>query len=179
MLGAGYVEYIHDEVVSVAWPGTSTMTKGDVRDRGLLESAVSRPFQSAFGEDAYPDVHQKATALFHSLIANHPFGDGNKRTAVLSLADFLLANGYLVRFSIAEMYEIAIRMASYRERFSSHEKSFDEALASIRKLTWSLAEYKDLLTNAGAPMIWYRRAREVRRELREDKLNSLIQPQQK
>jgi death-on-curing protein len=167
------------EEVSVAWPGAGTTAKGDVRDRGLLESAVSRPFQSAFGEDAYPDVHQKATALFHSLIANHPFGDGNKRTAVLALADFLLANGFLVRFSVGEMYNIAIRMASYRERSSSHGESFNEALASIRKLTWSLAEYKALLSGSGAHMLWYRRATNIRREIRKDKLNTLIQPQQK
>jgi death-on-curing protein len=53
-------------------------------DFGLLESAVLRP-QTAIGElDAYPSVHEKAAALMHSLIRNHPFVDGNKRTAVVA-----------------------------------------------------------------------------------------------
>ncbi len=51
-------------------------------DFGLLEAAVLRPQQTMFGADAYPDLHTKAAAMVHSLIRNHPFVDGNKRTAV-------------------------------------------------------------------------------------------------
>jgi len=61
--------------------------KHTLRDRGLLESAVARPQASAFGVDAYPDLASKAAALLHSLILNHAFVDGNKRTAVLSTED--------------------------------------------------------------------------------------------
>jgi death-on-curing protein len=50
-----------------------------VRDFGLLSSAVARPRSSAFGEDAYPDPWVKAAALLHSLARNHAFVDGNKR----------------------------------------------------------------------------------------------------
>jgi death-on-curing protein len=57
-------------------------------DFGLLESAVLRPQQTVAGQDAYPDIHAKAAALMHSLIRNHPFVDGNKRTAVLAVAVF-------------------------------------------------------------------------------------------
>jgi hypothetical protein len=46
------VEYIHDEMVTLMWPGSDPTSKSEVRGRGLLESAVSRPFQSAFAEDA-------------------------------------------------------------------------------------------------------------------------------
>jgi death-on-curing protein len=53
-------------------------------DFGLLEAAVLRPQQSVFGSDAYPDMHTKAAAMMHSLIRNHAFIDGNKRTAVLA-----------------------------------------------------------------------------------------------
>lgn len=52
-----------------------------LRDLGILQSAVFRPQTSAFGEDAYPTIHEKAAALLHSLARNHPFIDGNKRTA--------------------------------------------------------------------------------------------------
>lgn len=53
-------------------------------DFGLLEAAVLRPQQSVFGSDAYPDMHTKAAAMMHSLIRNHAFIDGNKRTGVLA-----------------------------------------------------------------------------------------------
>ena len=69
---------------------------GLLADFGLLESAVLRAQQSVFGADAYPDIHSKAAALLHSLIRNHPFIDGNKRTAVLSVLVFYELNGYWV-----------------------------------------------------------------------------------
>lgn len=46
-----------------------------------------------FGQDAYPDLWAKAAALMHSIIANHPFADGNKRTALVSAMAFLDRNG--------------------------------------------------------------------------------------
>lgn len=64
-----------------------------VRDPDLLESAVARPQASAFGQDAYPTVYEKAAALLHSLVLNHPFRDGNKRTATLAMLLFLRMNG--------------------------------------------------------------------------------------
>jgi death-on-curing protein len=67
-----------------------------LRDRGMLESAVSRPMASAFGEDAYPTTIEKAAALLHSLILNHPFVDGNKRTATVAVVYFLEQNGFCV-----------------------------------------------------------------------------------
>lgn len=48
-----------------------------LRDFGLLDSAVSRPQASAFGEDAYPSIHEKAATLLYGLTRNHPFIDGN------------------------------------------------------------------------------------------------------
>ncbi|MGV9860628.1 type II toxin-antitoxin system death-on-curing family toxin [Gordonia sp. NPDC003425] len=63
-----------------------------VRDEGLLQSAVARPKASAFGLDAYPDEWGKAAALLQSLTANHPFVDGNKRTAWQSAYVFLGLN---------------------------------------------------------------------------------------
>lgn len=65
-----------------------------LRDNGLLESAAARPRASFGGEDLYPTVFEKAAALMHSLLKNHPFVDGNKRTALSSCAIFLMVNGY-------------------------------------------------------------------------------------
>ena len=65
-----------------------------LRDLGLLESAVARPESSFGGEDLYPTIFLKAGALVHSLLMNHQFVDGNKRTAMFSVMTFLELNGY-------------------------------------------------------------------------------------
>lgn len=65
-----------------------------LRDLGLLESAVARPQASFGGEDFYLTIFDKAAALMHSLLKNHPFVDGNKRTAYSSAGVFLKINGY-------------------------------------------------------------------------------------
>jgi death on curing protein len=70
--------------------------ESQLRDVDLLESAVLRPMSSAFGQDAYPTVIDKAAALFHSLSRNHAFVDGNKRTSTVAMILFLRLNGYRV-----------------------------------------------------------------------------------
>ncbi|MFC9326264.1 type II toxin-antitoxin system death-on-curing family toxin [Kitasatospora sp. NPDC057015] len=64
-----------------------------VRDLGLLSSAAHRPASQMFGVEAYPGLFEKAAALLHSLAINHPFVDGNKRTAWMSTVVFLDLNG--------------------------------------------------------------------------------------
>lgn len=65
-----------------------------IRDLGLIQSAIARPASSFGGEDLYPDIFDKAAVLFHSLMFNHAFFDGNKRTTIASTARFLSLNGY-------------------------------------------------------------------------------------
>jgi death-on-curing protein len=84
-----------------------------VRDLGLLEAALIRPRTSVFGQDAYPDVFTKAAALFHSIIANHPFVDGNKRAAWLTMYVFCAKNGVRIEPSgDDEAYDFVIAVAS-------------------------------------------------------------------
>lgn len=64
-----------------------------IRDLGLLESAVARPRATFDGVDLYPDPFLKAAALMESLILNHPFLDGNKRTGITAASIFLKRNG--------------------------------------------------------------------------------------
>ena len=64
-----------------------------IRDLTLLQSAVGRPRASFGGEEFYKTVWLKAAALMHSLILNHPFVDGNKRTAFAAIIYFLKING--------------------------------------------------------------------------------------
>ncbi len=65
-----------------------------IRDINLFESAIMRPQTTFGGEDLYPTIFDKAAALIHSLILNHPFVDGNKRTGTASAIVFLDINGY-------------------------------------------------------------------------------------
>ncbi|MBI5620630.1 type II toxin-antitoxin system death-on-curing family toxin [Candidatus Gottesmanbacteria bacterium] len=65
-----------------------------LRDAGLLDASIHRPQATFDGEDLYPRLFDKAGALCHSLIKNHAFVDGNKRTSLLSTMTFLELNGY-------------------------------------------------------------------------------------
>jgi death on curing protein len=56
-----------------------------LRDEGSLESAIARPYQSFGGENLYPNPFYKAAAILESIIINHPFIDGNKRTGLLAM----------------------------------------------------------------------------------------------
>lgn len=63
-----------------------------VNSSGLL-SALTTPFQAAFGQESFPELNDKAAALIFLLIANHPFRDGNKRIATEAMRLFLARNG--------------------------------------------------------------------------------------
>ena len=84
---------------------------GGVHDMGLLESALGRPKATFGGQDLYPDLWSKAAALMQSLIKNHPFVDGNKRTALTAVGLFLELNGYVLTASNAEAVDFALQAA--------------------------------------------------------------------
>jgi len=93
---------IHDDMIS-RYGGSF-----GIRDMGLIESALARPKASFGGQDLYPGVLDKAAALFHSLIFNHAFTDGNKRTALTVTARFLSLNGYELKASQEEIVEFPL-----------------------------------------------------------------------
>lgn len=105
-----HVEFLDlDDLLTLA----STLV-GDpppVRDMGLLGSAVARPQTTAFGEDAYPTLFDKAAALLHSVLKNHALVDGNKRLGWLSTAVFLEINGVTVtHVSNDDVYDLVIHV---------------------------------------------------------------------
>lgn len=87
-LSIAQVLYIHDQMVK-QFGGSF-----GVRDIGLIESAVARPRASFDNQDLYTNIFDKAAALLQSLLKNHPFVDGNKRTALTSAGLFLKMNGW-------------------------------------------------------------------------------------
>jgi death-on-curing protein len=76
-----------------------------IRDQGALEAALARP-QSGH----YRDIIEQATALLESLSQNHPFVDGNKRTAIAVTAAFLRINGFRLDFDDLEAYQFLTQL---------------------------------------------------------------------
>jgi death on curing protein len=83
-----------------------------VRDIGLLEAAVHRPRASVLGQDAYPDVLEKAAALMHSLARNHALVDGNKRLAWLATYVFCAKNGVELDPDDDVAYDLVVAVAA-------------------------------------------------------------------
>ena len=90
---------------------------GEVRDRGLLESAVEAAFLTFDGIELYPTVEEKGARLCCSLVANHAFVDGNKRIGVLALMVFLEINGVRLRPTNCELARVGLALASGQMRY--------------------------------------------------------------
>lgn len=112
---------INEEVAISLHLEMAKVTGGDVgvRDAGLLDSALNAPYQSFGGEDLYKTVEEKAARLGFSLIANHPFVDGNKRIGIYIMLVFLEVNGVELDPSDDEVIRVALAVAS-------SEMSYDE-----------------------------------------------------
>lgn len=83
-----------------------------IRDRETLLSALSRPYQTFDGSDLYETIHQKAASLIESILINHPFIDGNKRTGYTLMRLLLLQSGFDITASQENKYEFVINIAS-------------------------------------------------------------------
>jgi len=99
-----------------------------LRDSGGLESALARPFQTFGGEDLYPDFFSKAAAIGESIIINHPFIDGNKRTGYILMEAILRFGNIKINASNDELYNFVISI-------STGEKKFDEIVEWLKENT--------------------------------------------
>ena len=84
-----------------------------VRDQGLLESAAYRPMTALGLTDKYPTVAMAGAALLHSIVLNHAFHNGNKRTALVSTLVFADRNGHRVAATEEELYDLLLNVASH------------------------------------------------------------------
>ena len=97
-----------------------------LRDLGLLQSAIARPFQTFAGEDLYPSGIEKSAALIESIIINHPFIDGNKRTGAVAMVALLEEEGFVFSAEEEDFYNFTISI-------STGEKSFDEIVKWLKE----------------------------------------------
>ncbi len=89
-----------------------------VKELALLDSAINRPKQSAFGRDAYSNIFDKAAALFESIASNHCFHNANKRTALACLIVFLRYNGYKLMMTEREAESFVVNLVTHQYKFS-------------------------------------------------------------
>lgn len=108
------VLHVHDEI-ALAFAGTDdAVDPPGVKDVGALESALTRPETGhEFGQHKYASVQLAASALLHSIIGNHAFYNGNKRTALIAYVWFLRLNGHYLLFSERVLYEHVVAVASH------------------------------------------------------------------
>jgi death-on-curing protein len=104
-LTAEQVLFIHARLI------TETGGSHGLRDLSMLLSAIGRPQASFDNQDLYPDLYNQAAALLDSLIRNHPFIDGNKRTGIVAAGLFLQINGYRLTASDTELETFTLEVA--------------------------------------------------------------------
>lgn len=96
---------LHEKVI------TSSGGSFGLRDRRVLESAIAQPGMTFGDQYLYPTMAEKAAALGHSLIQNHPFLDGNKRIGHAAMEVFLVLNGYEISASADEQEQTILTVA--------------------------------------------------------------------
>lgn len=89
-----------------------------IRDNGLLESAVDRPYATFGGEKLYYSPFEKCAAILESIVKNHPFVDGNKRTGWLAAVGVLKSYGFHFTLTQEEAYDFVINVASSHIEFA-------------------------------------------------------------
>lgn len=108
-LSAEFVLFIHMVVIDEEFCEYGEQVHYDkemrgIKDTNLFSSALMLPQQSFDGKDLYPDILSKASCYLRSFSMNHPFYDGNKRTAVTATVAFLEMNGYKIEVTNEELY---------------------------------------------------------------------------
>lgn len=108
------VQYLTPDQIIALWRQETGADTGKyfVRDAGLVASAAARP-GPVFGTEPYETLLEKAAALFHSLVCNHAFSDGNKRIGLIAADVFLQLNGaYIDQADEEEIFSIVLAVAT-------------------------------------------------------------------
>jgi death on curing protein len=82
-----------------------------VRDEGRLASVLAAPFQEVFGEKLYPTVFEQSAVYARNIIADHPFVDGNKRTAITLAVIYIQRCGFVLTATPKQLEDFAVQVA--------------------------------------------------------------------
>src|SRR5581483_11187226 len=116
LLSETEVEGIHWELVQDFSRDADPIDPPGVRNRDLLASAVFRQYTGIGSEAKYPTVEMAAAALFHAIVHDHPFHNGNKRTALVAMLVLLDENGLMIHDACEEdeLFQLVLRLAQHR-----------------------------------------------------------------
>lgn len=151
---------IHEVLEEDAAQTSDPIQPPGVRDHSLLSSAVSRPHTSLGGELKYPTIEMAAAALFHSVVLNHAFHNGNKRAGLVSLVAFLDVNGRVLTCEHDELFKVTLQTAAHRLVPSNADNFADREVLEIAR--WIRTNSRQL-DRQERPMKWIK----LRRRLRE------------
>ena len=104
---------IHDRLVLDFRETQDPIDPAGVRSHQLLESALSRPDTAIGDKRKYPTIEMAAAALLHSLVHDHPFHNGNKRTALVSMLSLLDKNGIMLTCPENGLFKIVLQLAQH------------------------------------------------------------------
>ena len=119
------VEEVHLGLVELFAVEEDPVSPSGVKSQGLLESAVGRPHTGTGTSDKYDTLYRKSAALFHSLTKNHPFHNGNKRTALVTLLTTLHRNNRRLRPEVTDDELFIFVLAVTADEFPSSESQLD------------------------------------------------------
>ena len=158
-LTADDVLAIHYALVDIFREAGDPIDPPGPRPGGLLESAIGRPQTSHGSIEKYQTVEAKAAALLHSLVGNHPFHNGNKRTALVAALVFLDRNKRRFSASDDDLFEFVLAIANRQGMFSGSADSAVEEISAwlrghveptkLKSSDMTLQEFLDACTEAG------------------------------
>jgi death-on-curing family protein len=157
-LSASEVQQIHQALERAFAATPDPIIPPGVRDEGLLESGVHRAETSLGGQFKYPTTEMATAALVHSLIHNHPFFNGNKRAALVSMLVSLDRNGVLLTCSEQDLFRYVLRVAQHRLVPSYWTQLADREVLAIS--AW-IFEHSRAIAKGERPIKW----RELRKVL--------------
>lgn len=128
------VEYIAFSLAQELMEYGEPIPPFDTRYPDKLESCLQTPFQTFGRKSLYKDFESKAAMLFYLMVKNHPFQNGNKRIAVVTLYYFLVSNGRGLKVENRKLYEFAKEVAS------SDSQNKNEVIKNIRSF---IAEFSE------------------------------------
>src|SRR4029077_14725128 len=166
-LSSAYIEFLHDRGIAIRFSETEPVGPFDCLDLNLLESAAQQPFQSGFGVDFYPTVYDKAACLFFSIAGGHIFTNGNKRTAILALDQFLMVNGIYLTLSNPAVQKLAEETAQYNEK----GEDYKVVIARISELI-SKNSFEFKYARKVKPSSFYRRIHKIKNRIRSLPINN-------
>jgi len=125
------VRAIHFELVDDFLSTSDPIEPPGVKSEQLLASAVFRPQTSLGGILKYPTVETSAAALLHAIIQDHPFHNGNKRTALVSMLVFLDENGFFPEFNQDMIFKLVLQVAQHAIASPHRENLSDREVLAI------------------------------------------------